>query len=147
MKTHGWCRTCGSKFRRTFRRRTRKYCSTKCRPSNRKVDRLQSFLTNIRNRCANPKIHGYERYGGRGIQCQLTLKDLRRLWRRDCGSRLEKPSIDRIDNDGHYEYRNCRFIELSDNVRRRTIPDNLIPGIRSWLRKRKQLYSGYAEAA
>lgn len=40
------------------------------------------------------------------------------LWERDRAWLLKRPSIDRIDPDGHYEVRNCRFIELSENSRR-----------------------------
>ena len=31
---------------------------------------------------------------------------------------MKRPSIDRINNDGHYELSNCRFIEASENIKR-----------------------------
>lgn len=71
-----------------------------------------------RNRCSNPKLKGYYRYGGRGIKCFLTPDEIHRLWIRDGAAKMRKPSIDRIDNDGHYEFSNCRFIELSANCAR-----------------------------
>lgn len=48
----------------------------------------------------------------------MTIEDFEYLWNRDKAWLLEKPSIDREDNDG-----NCRFIELSKNSKRK----------RSWL--------------
>lgn len=75
------------------------------------------LLSNIRQRCTNPKRHNYASYGGRGISCLLTVADLKSLWERDNASSLKKPSIDRIDVNGNYVYENCRFIELSENVR------------------------------
>jgi hypothetical protein len=72
-------------------------------------------LDNIKTRCNNPKATRYNRYGGRGIQCLLTLKEVKQLWFRDGADKMKRPSIDRINNDGHYEFSNCRFIETSKN--------------------------------
>lgn len=66
-------------------------------------------------RCNNPNRTGYEHYGGKGIEFRMTLEDFKYLWFRDEAWELERPSIDRIDNDGHYELSNCRFIELVEN--------------------------------
>jgi len=73
----------------------------------------------IRSRCTDKKHENYKWYGGRGIKCFLTVKDLERLWKRDKAYKMKKPSIDRINNDGNYELSNCRFIEMIDNYRRR----------------------------
>lgn len=81
--------------------------------------RLYNKLKSIKSRCRNPGCHKYEYYGGRGIQCLLSLDDLEFLWHRDNAVALKEPSIDRIDNNGHYERANCRFIEMRENRHRR----------------------------
>ncbi len=74
--------------------------------------------TGARQRCTNPKHPSYHRYGGRGILFQLSEDETRALWERDGAATMERPSIDRIDNDGNYTSENCRFIELVDNSRK-----------------------------
>lgn len=48
----------------------------------------------------------------------MTKDEVKTLWFRDKAHKLNLPSIDRIDPNGHYVFGNCRFIELSENVRR-----------------------------
>lgn len=80
---------------------------------------LVRTLRTIKTRCNNPKCDSYKYYGGKGIKCFLTLKDLRILWGRDNASLLKKPSIDRIDTNKDYIFENCRFIEIIENIKRR----------------------------
>ena len=69
----------------------------------------------IRNRC-NYKPHtSYKNYGGRGIKCEIGIKELKFLWYRDSAFNMKKPSIDRIDNNGNYTLENCRYLEFSEN--------------------------------
>jgi hypothetical protein len=82
----------------------------------RKKNPLSVKLYRIRYRCQNQKCKCYGVYGGKGIKCLLTLKDLKRLWIRDKAHLLKKPSIDRKNRYGNYEYSNCQFIEMSDNI-------------------------------
>jgi hypothetical protein len=63
-------------------------------------------------RCENPAVKGYARYGGRGIEvCEawhdfgVFIADIDRL----IGPRPADRTLDRTDNDGHYEPGNVRW--------------------------------------
>ncbi len=75
---------------------------------------LKSFWC-AKYRCNDKNGVAYNRYGGRGIKVLMTKEDFKKLWFRDKAYLMKKPSIDRVDNDGNYEYKNCRFIEKSLN--------------------------------
>ena len=68
----------------------------------------------IKSRCLNKK-HGYY---SRGIKNLLKTADVKYLWFRDKAFNMLKPSIDRINTKGNYTLENCRFMELSQNLRR-----------------------------
>ena len=72
----------------------------------------------IIQRCKNPRCSNYHRYGGRGIKCLITVEEIKQLWFRDKAYLLTRPSIDRINNDGNYTLKNCRFIESGENSSR-----------------------------
>ncbi len=74
------------------------------------------ILSCIKQRCNNPKSEDYKNYGLRGIKNNITEEEIKELWFRDKAYNMIKPSIDREDNDGNYEFDNCRFIELGLNV-------------------------------
>jgi hypothetical protein len=69
----------------------------------------------INQRCNNKNNTDYYKYGKKGIKCLITKEEIKIIWMRDKASNLKRPSIDRIDNDGNYEYSNCRFIEQPEN--------------------------------
>jgi len=73
---------------------------------------------NMKNRCGNRKAHNFKYYGGKGIKCLMTYEELKSIWERDNASKLKRPSIDRINPNGHYTFDNCRFVEHSENARR-----------------------------
>ena len=62
---------------------------------------------NQKYRCTKPTHVDYYLYGGRGIQFKFTsFWD----WLLELGPRpTENHSVDRIDNNGHYEYGNIRW--------------------------------------
>lgn len=65
----------------------------------------------INQRCTNPNLIRYKHYGLRGIKCLITSEELKYLWYRDKAYKMNQPTIDREDNDGHYELSNCRYID------------------------------------
>lgn len=77
---------------------------------------LQQVYRDIKHRCESPKFHAYHRYGGRGIKNKFKSSNefvnfvINELQVNPRGLR-----IDRIDNNGHYEPSNIRFVTHKEN--------------------------------
>ena len=69
----------------------------------------------IKQRCNNPKVKNYHRYGERGIKICPTWENDFTKFLDDMGERPKGYSIDRIDNDKGYFKENCRWATKEEN--------------------------------
>lgn len=74
----------------------------------------------MRHRCMTPTANSYDRYGGRGIQVCDEWKDSFEQFYRDMGPRPEGTTLDRINNDGHYQPSNCRWATYAEQRQNQT---------------------------
>jgi len=75
---------------------------------------------NIIARCENPKHKAYPNYGGRGITICGRWRESFESFLADVGPRpSDDNSLDRIDNDGHYEPGNVRWATISEQAKNR----------------------------
>jgi len=89
--------------------------------------RLYRIYWNMLNRCSNPKVDRYPRYGGRGITvCPEWAASFEVFAAWAAGSGYEDGlSIDREHNDKNYTPDNCRWVESVTQVRNRSITRHL----------------------
>lgn len=76
----------------------------------------------IRDRCRNERARAYKNYGGRGIRFADRWNDFatfREDILREIGDVVPGLSLDRIDNDGHYEPGNVRWATRTQQNRNR----------------------------
>ena len=74
----------------------------------------------MRERCNNPKHGSYDKYGGRGIQYDVTWEDFSQFLK-DMGERPPNTTLDRIDVNGNYCKDNCRWVDIYQQAQNKRI--------------------------
>lgn len=92
----------------TLRRGKSKGCQ-QCTRGRRVPLWLNRRLTAAKGRCTNPSDPAWHRYGGRGIAFRFESVTAAGLWILEHLGVDHARSIDRINNDGHYEAGNLRW--------------------------------------
>lgn len=80
---------------------------------------LQSYR-HAKSRCFNPNVVNYPQYGGRGISMCKRWADSFEEFLADMGECPPGLTLDRIDVNGDYEPRNCRWAAIAVQARNKT---------------------------
>lgn len=115
-KLSPWCRGCHRKLAKKWYQQYSKK-SKKCQEQYRNTIKghLRHVYADIRHRCNNPNATGYKNYGGRGIRCLFTSDEFIDYVINDLQVDPRGLQIDRINNNGHYEKGNIRFVTRKVN--------------------------------
>lgn len=111
-------RSCGCFMREEASKRAYRHGHNRTRDGNMARSPTYRSWAMMIQRCINKNLKGYSDYGGRGIKVCDRWKESFTNFLADMGPRPSpEHSIDRIDNDGHYEPGNCRW--ATDHQQRR----------------------------
>ena len=84
----------------------------------------------MKDRCGRPKRARYESYGGKGVRVCERWRDSFENFLADMGPRPGPAySIERDDNDGDYEPRNCRWATTTEQSRHKAMQRNNASGV------------------
>lgn len=124
--TNKHTQSCGCLFIENLRKRTTSHGEAGRNKNSSACSTEYRAWYHMKARCENIKDKDYKHYGGRGITiCEEW--GLYENFLMDMGRRPYKTSLDRIDNNGNYEPKNCRWATQSQQVlNRRKIPKRII---------------------
>lgn len=109
----------GSKLRNGKSNKCRSCGQRKCKDKD-YGSRLYVIWNNMKQRCYNTKSKAYQWYGSKGITvCNEWLKNYENFkqWALE-NNYSDSLTIDRINNNEGYSKDNCRWISLSDNIKK-----------------------------
>lgn len=81
-----------------------------------KVTKEYRAWCHMLRRCELPSVERYPRYGGRGIKVCKRWHNFSNFLNDMGNAPSPKHSLDRIDNDGNYEHKNCRWATNSEQI-------------------------------
>lgn len=138
------CTTCGARSLKDYTSLQRLQAGCRSCGSPRAAPKwLVMRAISAKQRCTNPNDSAYDRYGGRGIQFRFESPTAMAVWVQSNLGLHKDCELDRINNDGHYEPGNLRYLTRSQNQ-----SNTRKPRVNSKLHQFRQLHPSirYADA-